>query len=123
MPISSHHPQHGDLWLVDMGVPGQPRGPMAYEQGLARPAIVLTHDRWNRRAPGLYVIAPLTKRGRGSPWHVMVQPPDANVRVTSYILCEQIRVASSRRFGRYIGTVSPAVLADVKRRLTFLLAL
>src|SRR5947208_2503778 len=79
MLISSRPPQHGDLWYVDFGAPGRSGGPVGHEQGLVRPAVVLTHDRWNRRPPGTYVVIPLTKRLRGSPWHVPVIPPDGNL--------------------------------------------
>ena len=123
MLTSSRPPQHGDLWYVDFGSPGLPGGPIGHEQGLVRPAVVLTHDRWNRHYPDLYVVVPLTKRDRGSPWHVRVTPPDGNVRVPSFILCEQVSVAAWQRFGAHLGTLSPQALHEVKRRLRRLLAL
>jgi mRNA interferase MazF len=96
---------------------------MGREQGLSRPALVVSDDRWNALRPPVYMVAPLTTRSRGGPLHVQVQPPEGNLAIVSYVLCEQLRAASWLRFGRYLGRVTPGTLAAVEQRLRLLLAL
>jgi mRNA interferase MazF len=111
------------LWFLDFGTPGTTGGPVGREQGFPRPALIVSDDRWNALRPPVYMVAPLTLRSRGGPLHVLVQPPEGNLAVVSYVLCEQLRAASWQRFGRYVGTVAPATLAAVEQRVRRLLAL
>jgi mRNA interferase MazF len=126
MQISSSrrpHPQHGDLWLVDLGGLGQPGGPVGHEQGGRRPALVLSADDFNATAAGLAIVAPLTTRFRGIRTHVTVAPPDGNLARISYVLCEQVRAVSLERLERLVGSISPQVLHDVQYVIRRLLVL
>ena len=114
------NPQLGEVWLVDLGAPGQPGGPVGHEQGFARPALVVSVDAFNRSGRGLHMIAPISSSGRATALHVPVAPPEANLLRPSRVLVDQLRMASSQRFQRYIGTVTPTTLAAVRERLRLL---
>ncbi|HZT83704.1 MAG TPA: type II toxin-antitoxin system PemK/MazF family toxin [Gemmataceae bacterium] len=51
------------------------------------------------------------------------QPPEGGLSVPSCIKCEDVRSVSDQRLLRQMGTVSPATLSEVERRLRFLLGL
>jgi mRNA interferase MazF len=113
-------PQLGDIWLLDLGAPGQRGGPIGHEQGLIRPALVVSVDAFNRSGRGLHLVTPISSSGRVTALHVPLMPPEANVLRPSRILVDQLRMASNQRFRRYIGTVSPSTLAAVRERLRLL---
>lgn len=113
-------PQLGEVWLVDLGAPGQPGGPIGHEQGFARPALVVSVDAFNRSGRGLHLVAPVSSSGRPTALHVPMTPPEANLLRPSRLLVDQLRMVSSQRFQRYIGAVAPATLDAVRERLRLL---
>jgi mRNA interferase MazF len=123
MQTSSSHPALGDVWMVNLGPPGGPGGPIGHEQGGRRPALVVSANALNTSAASLVVVVPLTTRFRDIPTHVAITPPDGNLATVSYVLCEQVRAISVQRLGRYVGTISPAVLERVQHVVRLLLAL
>jgi mRNA interferase MazF len=107
----------GEVWLVELG---PTRG---HEQAGRRPALVVSHDRFNRGAAGLVVVLPMTTRERRIPLHVSVDPPEGGVRDRSFVKCEDIRSISDRRLIERWGSVGPPTLALVEDRLRILLDL
>ena len=110
-------PKRGEIWRADL----EPvRG---HEQGRTRPTLIVSNDIFNRGSTDLVTIVPVTTRARPVRTFFRIEPPEGGLPQTSYIICDQIRTISKERLGRRFGAVSPATLAEVERRLTFLLDL
>lgn len=112
-------PQRGEVWLVDLN---PVRG---HEQGLIRPALVISNDQFNNGPAGLVVVVPLTTKERERiPLRVRIDPPDGGLKETSFALCEAVRSVSTERLvdGPW-GKVSERSLATVAHRVRTLLDL
>ncbi len=116
-------PRIGELWAVDLGDPRLPGGPIGHEQGGRRPALVVSTDAFNALPPRLCVVVPLTRRERGVPLHVRLDPGANDVPRLSFAKCEDVRSVSHNRLERFLGRVDPAVLAAVQHRLRLILRL
>lgn len=110
-------PQRGDLWWADFS-PTEGR-----EQRGRRPALIVSDDRFNDSAAGLILLCPLTTTERpGIPWHIEIGP-SSGLPQRSFVMCEQVRSASTTRLGNRAGAASSEVMRDVEDRLRVLLAL
>ena len=107
----------GEIWIVNLN-PTRGR-----EQQGIRPALVVSADGFNHGRAGLVLVVPLTTTHRGIPLHVQINPPEGDVRETSYAMCEAVRSVSTDRLERAWGTVSAATLALVEDRLRIVLDL
>jgi mRNA interferase MazF len=94
-----------------------------HEQAGARPALVVSVDEFNQGPAELVVVLPLTTKDRKIPFHVRIEPPEAGLKATSFIKCEDIRSVSKDRLTRRFGAVSPRTIAEVEFRLRVLLKL
>jgi mRNA interferase MazF len=94
---------------------------VGHEQGLRRPALVVSNDGFNTSGYGLHVVVPLTTKEKGLETHVFVRPPE--VPAPSWIRCEDVRGISIVRFGGYIRRVSESTYAAVREHLRRLLDL
>jgi mRNA interferase MazF len=110
-------PLRGEVWRVDF----EPvRG---HEQGRTRPALIISNDVLNSSAAGLVTVVPITSKGRPIRSFLKINPPEGGLPQTSYIICDQVRTIAKERLGKRFGVVSPVVLAEVERRLKFMLDL
>jgi len=110
-------PIRGELWF------GFLDPTIGHEQGGKRPLLVLSDDNFNRSGAGLVIVAPLTSRDKRMPWHVSVDPPEGNLKIRSYIKCEDIRSVSKLRLTHHLGEVDPSTTDEVEYRLKLLLSL
>jgi mRNA interferase MazF len=114
-------PIRGEIWLADLGT-GQ-----GHEQFGARPVLVMSADAFNAGPAGLIMAVPLTSKvakSKNIPAHIRVDPPEGGLKMSSVILCVQLRTISRDRLGKGPwGIVSIATLADVERTLRVLLVL
>jgi mRNA interferase MazF len=110
-------PSRGEVWLVDLN---PTRG---HEQAGKRPGLIMSVDLFNSGPAGLVVIAPITTKEKGIPFHVEIQPPEGGLRKKSFIKCEDIRSVAKERLFQRLGVVSPATLSEVEDRLRILLDL
>ncbi|MCL9759509.1 type II toxin-antitoxin system PemK/MazF family toxin [Frankia sp. AiPa1] len=101
--------------MVDFGEP------VGHEQGLRRPAVVVSADRLNRSRAGLSIVVPLTRTHRGLPSHVELEPGGTGLRETSYAKVEDVKSVSQRRLTRRLGVVDPDHLLRMVEALRFLL--
>ena len=115
--MTSFRPSRGDVWFLDFG------DPMGHEQGLRRPALVVSTNDYNHGPAALTVVVPLTTRDKGVRWQVRIDPPEAGLARSSFIKCDDVRSVSIERFSRYVGQVSRQTLAEVEDRLRILLEL
>jgi len=110
-------PSRGEVWQVNL----EPvRG---HEQGRVRPALIVSNDIFNHGAVGLVTVVPITTKERPIRAFLRVDPPEGGLPHTSFIICDQVRTISKERLGKRFGGVSRQVLAEVERRLKFLLAM
>ena len=65
----------------------------------------------------------MTRRDRGVPWHVPVDPPEGGATARSFVMCDQMRVFATERLVRRRGAVSAHTLAEIEDRLRILLEL
>jgi mRNA interferase MazF len=87
-----------------------------------RPAIVVSNDSINRFSQ-LVVVVPLTKNtAHISPSHVVIAKGTARLTFASKAVTEQIKAVDKQRIVKKLGTLPPAVLAQVERAVRNTLA-
>ena len=101
-------PKAGEIWNVSF----DPQ--LGREQKGIRPALVISHDRFNRLPNGLHIVVPITGTDRGLAYHVPIEPPEGGLTKDSQIMCEQVRSQSSGRFLNRRGTVGHETLGRVR---------
>ena len=101
---------HGQIWSVSLDPT------VANEQGGTRPCLVVSADQFQAMPIRQAIVVPLTTRERGLPHHIRVAD-DGGLNRPSWAMCEAIRAVSTERFGRMIGTASPATLHAVSDQL------
>ncbi|MGH2532432.1 MAG: type II toxin-antitoxin system PemK/MazF family toxin [Thermomicrobiales bacterium] len=109
------HLVRGDVWDAEFD-PVRGR-----EQAGRRPAVIVSSSDANRGRSELVFVVPMTRRDRGIPSHVPIQPPEGGLTSPSVIMCEQLRTFSVERLLRRRGTVSLATLREIEWRLRYLL--
>ena len=107
----------GEIWLIDLN---PVRG---HEQAGKRPCLIISVDLFNQGSSGLAVVLPITSKNKGIPFHVEVNPPEAGLRMQSFIKCEDVRSISIERFEKKLGAVSFETLVLVEERLRILMGL
>jgi len=110
-------PRRGDVWLGNLD---PARG---YEQAGKRPLLIISDDHFNAGRSGLVIVVPLTSQFKGIPYHVAVGPPEAGLKVMSYIKCEDVRSIARERLETCWGVVSAETLATIEDRLRLLMSL
>ncbi len=110
-------PQRSELWLADFD---RPEG---HDQGKVRPVLVLSVDPFNESQSGQIVVAPLSSQDAGTPFSVMLSPPDGGVTVRSFVRCDGLRSMSRTRLVRQLGAAPHATMEQVEARLRVLLGL
>jgi len=84
-----------------------------HERGGRRPALVVSHDRFNRSASSLCMVVPLTSRERGSSAEIPIQPPEGGVTARSFIHTNQLRTVPHSRMHRRHGAIRRELLVQV----------
>ena len=107
----------GEVWMLDLD-PAKGR-----EQAGRRPALVVSVDPFNHGPAELLIVAPITSKRKGIPFHVEVQPREGGLRKTSFVKCEDVRSVSTGRLASRLGTVSGSTMARVEDRLRILMGL
>jgi mRNA interferase MazF len=110
-------PSRGEIWLVGLN---PTRG---QEQAGKRLGLIVSVDLFNSGPAGLVVLAPLTIKEKGIPFHVEIRPPGGGLKKRSFIKCEDVRSVAKERLSERLGTVSPGTLSEVEDRLRILLDL
>lgn len=101
--MAAYVPRKGDFIAVSLD-------PQAgHEQRGRRPALVLSHDLFNRHT-GLCMACPITNTRRDYPFHVAIP---AGQKVTGFVMVEQIKSIDFRaRKARRIGRAGVQVLEE-----------
>lgn len=96
---------------------------MGHEQGLRRPVLLVSAQRWLESNPPVIAVIPVTRTRREQPTHVEVEPGSSGLREISYAKCEDIRSISPRRLERRFGQVEGITMAKVEAILRRILEL
>jgi mRNA interferase MazF len=108
-------PNQGEVWWIDL----EPvRG---HEQGKKRPCLVVSDNAFNAIPHGLVWVVPVSSSPRRHSLTVEVTPPEGGMKVTSAVLCHQLRTVSVERMDKRAGTVSPVTMQEVMRRVVMIL--
>jgi mRNA interferase MazF len=87
-----------------------------------RPVIVLSNDSINQYSQ-LVVVVPLTKNtAHLSPSHTVIPKGVARLTFVSKAVTEQVKALDKRRLVKRLGSLTPALLAQVERALKNTLA-
>jgi mRNA interferase MazF len=101
--MADYIPRRGDFIAVGF----DPR--IGHEQSGCRPALVVSHDLFNRKT-GLAFVCPVTSTQRGYPFHVAIPEGGA---VTGFVMVEQTRTIDYRaREAKRIGAAPEAVVEE-----------
>ena len=88
----------------------------------SRPVIVLSNDSINQFSQ-LIVVVPLTKNtAHLSPSHALIPKGVARLTFTSKAVTEQVKAVDKRRVVKRLGSLTPALIAQVERALKNTLA-
>lgn len=106
----------GEIWLVEYDHPTEPGEPSK-----ARPAVIVSADRFNQTKAWTAVAVPVTSSRRGNPLHVELDVPE--LHDVSYAQVELVGAVSRRRLVRRLGRLDPFTLDRVDERLAMVLSL
>jgi mRNA interferase MazF len=102
--------QAGDVLLADLD-------PVAgHEQGGPRPVLVLSGPSYNELRNEQLIVAAITSRQRGLPFHIPVGT-DSGLRAPSWVQSESVRAISAQRVIRQLGRARPQTVADVRNQV------
>lgn len=108
----------GDVWFVDLNPT------IGREQSKCRPCLVISADTFNKGPAELAVIVPITSKFRPLSWLVEITPPEGGLKTVSYVISNQLRTVSLRRFsGSCLGKIGTRTFREVEQRILFLLNL
>lgn len=108
--------RQGDVfWLTFDGVGSEPAG--------RRPALVVQHDRFNRSAINMTVVAAITSNLRlaGMPGNVRLRKGEASLPKASVVNVSQLRTIDRARLTMRVGSLAPARLMEVLRGIALVL--
>jgi len=115
--MTAKDPLRGEIWLADLN---PVRG---HEQAGKRHCLVVSVDLFNQNPAGLVIVLPVTTRSKDIRSHVCIDRPEAGIKETSYIKCEDVRSISTERLTSRWGAVSLDTLMEVEDRLRILMGL
>jgi mRNA interferase MazF len=103
--------QAGDVLLADLN-------PVAgHEQGGRRPVLVLSGPSYNELYNEQLIVAAITSRQRGLPFHVPVGA-DCGLRTPSSVQSESVRAISVQGVIGQLGRARPETVAEVRSRIS-----
>lgn len=105
----SNKPSRGEIWFVDLNPT------VGHEQAKIRPCLVVSSDTFNHGPAHLHIVLPMTSKNKDNPLHIQAQLVEGKLEKESFILCDQVRTVSRRRFkGKGLGVVTKATLESVE---------
>jgi mRNA interferase MazF len=103
-------PSVGEVWWVDLD-PTKGR-----EQRGRRPAVVVSVDEFNHGPAELIIVAPMTTKRKGIPFHVLTSDH-------GFVKCEDIRSISLERLLGRKGSVTSSEMGQVRGVMRLLLGI
>ena len=109
-------PCRGEVWLVDLDPT------IGREQAKKRPCVIISNNLFNSGPADLVVVLPITSRYRKLSWLVEILPPNGGLKLTSYVISNQIRTVSKKRLSKKaLGKLTQETLSIIVSRLQILL--
>ena len=87
---------------------------MGREQAGIRPALIISHNRFNELANDLHIVVLITGTDRGLPHHLPIAAPEGGLAKDSVIMCDQVKSQSILRFYNRRGVVNDQTLSRVQ---------
>ena len=94
-----------------------------HEQGLHRPALIVSVNELNSGPSQLVTVLPITSDLRPISTRVRIDPPEGGVSRPSMIITEQCRTISQVRLKRRCGVAAPDTMSRVDDALRLFLGL
>ena len=114
--MSSQKPSRGEVWFVNLDPI------IGHEQAKTRPCLIVSHDTFNHGPAHLHIVLPITSKDKKHPFHVPLEWSEGGSEIKSFILCDQIRTVSRRRFkGKSLGTITSKTFESIECILGILL--
>ena len=114
----TNRPQQLEIWTIHLDPV------VGHEQAKTRPCLIVSDNRFNRSNADLVIIMPLTSKNKRIPWHVAITPPEGNLTMPSFIMCEQLRVVSVERItGNAYGKIHKTTWDIVQTNIKLLFSL
>lgn len=108
-------PRWGEVWDVDFG------NPIGHEQGLKRPAVVVSADWFNETRAELHFVVPISKTLRGIGTHYRIDSPAGGLEVDSEAMCEHLRSVAIERFVKKRGELERSQMDELAKRIKLLI--
>lgn len=97
------------------------------EAGKLRPVVVIQTEFLNREKHPSTIICPLTTKvwptGETFPLRVALKSGEANLKLTSDIMVDQIRAVDNTRIKKYLGVLDPESIKNLHRQIKIVLDL
>lgn len=115
--MSNLKPSRGEVWFVNLDPT------IGHEQAKTRPCLIISHDTFNHGSAHLHIVLPITSKDKNHPFHVPIEWFEGgSSEIPSFVLCDQIRTVSRRRFkGKSFGVVAAETLESIESILAILL--
>lgn len=112
-------PCRGEIWVVDFSPA------VGSEIKNLHPALIISVDDLNKSPWGLIIVCPISTFRKEKPFrlHVLLSPPEGDIKHTSIIRCDQIKSVSIQRFSEKWGTVETNTIQNVDYILRRILGL
>jgi mRNA interferase MazF len=103
--------KRGEIYLVDFD-PAKPT-----EVAKRRPAVVVTNNIANLHGTTVVVVPLSSDSTRIYPFQVLLPAEETGLETNSKAQVEQLRAVAKARLGRKLGTVSPALMQQIGKKI------
>lgn len=108
-------PSRGEIWLINL------ESGAKSEAHASRTALVLSVNELNHGPAELAIVAPISERNYGIATHVPMPLSQSGKSTRSFVLCEELRSVSTRRFVEKRDSIDEQTMRDVLYTLSVLL--
>lgn len=98
----------GEVWNVDLGW-----GEGSEQRGI-KPCVIVQNDVGNSRSSTTIIVPITSKKKSYNKTHVEIK---GNLLMTSYALCEQIRVVDKKRFGNKLAILDYETMREIENAI------
>ena len=103
---------YGDIYYADLS------GSQGSEQGGIRPVLIIQNNTGNRYSPTTIALAITSKMYKANfPTHVVIQPKDSGLQMSSVVLAEQIRTVDKSRLKSKVGHLDKPLMQKIDKAL------
>jgi mRNA interferase MazF len=105
----------GSVWLINLDPT------IGHEQAKMRPCVIISADTYNQSHSEMVVVLPITTHKHELYWYIPITPPEGGLNKKSYVICDQVRSVSVKRFeSKILGLISDFTIDQIEERLKIL---